>query len=599
MLAALFPAGMVDAAGLGRLNVLSRLGQPFAAEIELINVGRSELATLNASLAPVATYQAQNLQFDPALNALRLSVERYDNGTPYIRATSARRVSEPYLDLLIVLTWQEGKVQRAYAALLDLPGVAETAVAAPALAAAAPAPATAAPASKAQGVPPRAPRASRVGKPAVTADATPAVAPVVPTPTPAPAPATARTPVMPAEAAKTGVVPLEPGALASAKPELVAPAASKPEPAAADVRKEAPLKSASSAADDVPAAQSPSPAAKHKIEPPAPGFIDSSMENMVLMGGFALALLACIAGLWALRRRKPAPVEANAPIALTGATETVAVVAFALGAAAPATATAPNVRPLNVITDVDAIDEANVYLEHGQDESAEKVLRDALSRQPGREDIQLLILEILSGRGDKDGFKQLAGRLHKQTSGVGEQWKRAMAMGYALDPSYPLYSPTDEWVVYEAPGPAAATVDIDLSSPALSYDVGDTADTVRDRGVAGGDEIAFELPSSTAPGDNPVKTAAADVATGAHGLDFKMDFSTITPALNNEPAVTAVAAIDANDTRADEIQDKIVLARAYREMGDKEGALELLHEVEREGGTAQQAEARELLQTLV
>ena len=105
MLAAFFHAGMVDAAGLGRINLLSRLGQPFAAEIELINVTRDELATLNVSLAPVSEYQAANLLFDPVLNALRLSVERYDNGTPYIRATSARRVTEPYLDFLIVLTW--------------------------------------------------------------------------------------------------------------------------------------------------------------------------------------------------------------------------------------------------------------------------------------------------------------------------------------------------------------------------------------------------------------------------------------------------------------------------------------------------------------
>ena len=613
VLAAFFHAGMVDAAGLGRLNVLSRLGQPFAAEIELINVTRVELATLNVSLAPVAAYQAANLLFDPALNALRLSVERYDNGTPYIRATSARRVTEPYLDLLIVLTWQDGKVQRTYAALLDLPGVAEPARAAPA-------PAAAVPASKAEAVPPRAPRAPRVRKPSVVADATPASAPVVP----APAPATARTPVTPSEAGKNGVVPPEPGVVASAKPELVEPAAPKPEPAGADLRKEEPLKSESNAPDGVLAAESPSSAPKHA--PPPPGVIDTAMDNIVLIGGIALALLACIVGLWALRRRKPVPVQANAPIAPTVAIETVDTDAFAAGATAPEKITTPNVRAANIITDVDAIYEANVYLEHGQDAPAEKVLRDALSRQPGREDIQLLILEILSGRGDKDGFNQLAGRLHKQTGGVGEQWKRAMAMGYALDPSYPLYSPTDEGVAYEALGLAVSAVDIDLSSPALSYDVNGTADTALDRGVAGGGEdetkvrapagvesaaaapeplpyIAFELPPSTAPApdDSPVKTAAAPVATGDLGLDFKVDFSSLTPARKDElaaTAATAAAATDANDSHAEEVQEKIVLARAYREMGDQEGALELLREAEREGDAAQQAEARELLQTL-
>ncbi len=337
----------------------------------------------------------------------------------------------------------------------------------------------------------------------------------------------------------------------------------------------------------------------------------------MLVGGIALALLACIVGLWALRRRKPVPVEANEPIAATVATE-----AFAPGTTAPDKITAPNFRAAIGITDVDAIDEASAYLEHGQDEPAEKVLRDPLSRQPGREDVQLLILEILPGRGDKDGFNQLAGRPHKQTGGVGEQWKRAIAMGYALDPSYPLFSPTDHGVAYEALGLAVGSVDIDLSSPALSYDVNDSADTGLDRGGAsGGDEeskvrahadgepaagapeplpyIGFELPppSAPVPAEIPETAAATPIATDDPGLDFKVDFSSLTPTLKDKPVATVAAATDEKDSRADELQEKIVLARAYREISDKEGALELLREVEREGDAAQQAEARELLQT--
>ena len=36
-------AGIVDAAGLGRLNVLSQLGQPFSAEIDLVKKACAEL----------------------------------------------------------------------------------------------------------------------------------------------------------------------------------------------------------------------------------------------------------------------------------------------------------------------------------------------------------------------------------------------------------------------------------------------------------------------------------------------------------------------------------------------------------------------------
>ncbi|MBM3344868.1 MAG: hypothetical protein FJY56_22595, partial [Betaproteobacteria bacterium] len=123
LLATLPYASLVDAAGLGGLRVLSQLGQPFAAEIDLVNVTKEELGSLKAALASPAAYQAANLNFNPSLNALRLSIERRPNGTHYIRATSFRPVSEPFLDLLIELSWAGGKVVREYSALLDPPGM--------------------------------------------------------------------------------------------------------------------------------------------------------------------------------------------------------------------------------------------------------------------------------------------------------------------------------------------------------------------------------------------------------------------------------------------------------------------------------------------
>ncbi|MFT3758809.1 tetratricopeptide repeat protein [Thauera sp.] len=48
----------------------------------------------------------------------------------------------------------------------------------------------------------------------------------------------------------------------------------------------------------------------------------------------------------------------------------------------------------------------------------------------------------------------------------------------------------------------------------------------------------------------------------------------------------------------DEVETKLELARAYDDMGDKEGALELLDEVLREGSATQQAAAREMIARL-
>ncbi len=204
----------------------------------------------------------------------------------------------------------------------------------------------------------------------------------------------------------------------------------------------------------------------------------------------------------------------------------------------------------------------------------------------------MLMLEILAQRGDKDGFNQLAGRLHKQTGGLGEHWKRTMAMGYAIDPSYPLYSPPEAVANRDAHPLASDSLDIDLGSPASATDA-----------PAPMLDISFELPqSSTPPPDVLLEPSTAPPADGGNMIDFKVDFSGIQPQQVVEPAAPTAApmveAADVTDSRREDVQQKIDLARAYIEMGDKEGALEQLSEVEHEGDAGQQAEARTLRQSL-
>ena len=49
---------------------------------------------------------------------------------------------------------------------------------------------------------------------------------------------------------------------------------------------------------------------------------------------------------------------------------------------------------------------------------------------------------------------------------------------------------------------------------------------------------------------------------------------------------------------SDPVSTKLDLAKAYLDMGDREGAREILVEVEQEGSSAQQGEARRLLKEL-
>jgi pilus assembly protein FimV len=113
---------VADAAGLGRLTLLSALGQPFLAEIELISVGKDELNALSAKLAPPEVYRQKNLQFNQAMTGMRLTVERRSGGQVYIRLASGAPVNDPFADLLVELQTPTGSITREYVVLLDPPG---------------------------------------------------------------------------------------------------------------------------------------------------------------------------------------------------------------------------------------------------------------------------------------------------------------------------------------------------------------------------------------------------------------------------------------------------------------------------------------------
>ena len=107
-----------QAAGLGKLTVLSALGQPLRAEIELTSVSSEEAAGLVAKLASPDAFKLANVEFNPALLGLRFSVEQR-GGRQYINVTSSQPVNEPFVDMLLELSWSSGRLVREYTFLLD------------------------------------------------------------------------------------------------------------------------------------------------------------------------------------------------------------------------------------------------------------------------------------------------------------------------------------------------------------------------------------------------------------------------------------------------------------------------------------------------
>ncbi len=125
-----FAPWLAEAAGLGKLTVLSGLGQPLRAEIE-INATRAELAGMSARLAPQKAFREAGIDYATALYDLRFAIDKRPNGTSVLKITSGSPVNDPFMDLLVELSWPDGPVVREYTFLLDPPEVAAKAAGRP------------------------------------------------------------------------------------------------------------------------------------------------------------------------------------------------------------------------------------------------------------------------------------------------------------------------------------------------------------------------------------------------------------------------------------------------------------------------------------
>src|SRR3989449_4026995 len=102
MIAAAFwlASPMVHAAGLGQLSVISPLGQPLNAEIEIVSLQPGEEEGLVARLASPDAFRAAGIDFNPALVSARFAIERR-GGRPLLRVRTTQPVNDPFLEILV------------------------------------------------------------------------------------------------------------------------------------------------------------------------------------------------------------------------------------------------------------------------------------------------------------------------------------------------------------------------------------------------------------------------------------------------------------------------------------------------------------------
>jgi len=277
--------------------------------------------------------------------------------------------------------------------------------------------------------------------------------------------------------------------------------------------------------------------------------------------------------------------------------------------------------------DVDPIAEAEVYMAYGRDAQAEEILKEAIGKNPDRHEIRVKLLEIYAARRNTNAFESVAGELYAALgSKPNPLWDKACEMGRSIDPTNPLYggaqsgaaavatvSATDAvagGAVTFADESAASPIDVEpmpefkqgavtsgeplefeSAGHVLNFDMQPAVAAAPDAGYVEMDTqgLNFDLPDLDLPAASD-DTLKLDLGLEEdNGPDSKFDFSGLDLDLGDSGG---------NDLELDEVGTKLDLARAYVEMGDKEGAREILNEVLAEGGERQKADAKDMLSSI-
>jgi pilus assembly protein FimV len=463
--------------------------------------------------------------------------------------------------------------------------------------------------------------------------------------TAAPAPAPPKPAPAPQVAAAPEAKPAAPAPAPAAAPEAPKPVAEAPKPAP----------------PPAPVATKPKPRPLAPPPLPEPSLLDELLGNPVALGGLGgVVLLLAGYGAYAWQRKKKSVGRFQDSVLGAGSIEPGIANVAAPAAPASVQPSSASQAPAGAMgtDDVDPIAEADVYMAYGRDAQAEEILKEALQKDPNRVPVMAKLLEIYANRRDAPSFEQIAVKLKGATRGAGPDWDKAAALGRNVDPGNGLYggggaAPAAAFAATASAAAAAPAVDFDIGggtgsqpapepTPSLDLDLGGpssapektdfapsgtlvldaqeskAASSGLDFDLGGGAEkpadtgggLNFELPGAAPAGPGATPAPAAS-PSGGSGLDFDLNLGGSDTKEASAPMDLSAISLDlgmpgeaapAGDAQADpkwqEVATKLDLAKAYEEMGDKDGARELLNEVLREGDAAQQGQANQLLAKL-
>ncbi len=107
--------------GLGTLNQLSVLNEPYDGRVEIFGVEGSELGGARVQLADETQFELAKIRRDGEILQLRFKVVDAANGPGYVQISSSDAIRVPDLRFLLELSWANGLVVREYAVSLRPP----------------------------------------------------------------------------------------------------------------------------------------------------------------------------------------------------------------------------------------------------------------------------------------------------------------------------------------------------------------------------------------------------------------------------------------------------------------------------------------------
>ncbi len=362
-----------------------------------------------------------------------------------------------------------------------------------------------------------------------------------------------------------------------------------------------------------PGATAPGTAATDVAE--QPGLLDRVLSPIPLG---ALALLG-LAG-WAWTRRKktdePEPEYAVAGIAdgtvdSSGTADTIAEESeFPATEKSFSEYTREDLRA-KIAGEFDPVAEAEVYRSYDRNDEAIEMLQRAIDERPERSELHLKLLSILDDLDRREEFIEAYRRLARECGEDSLQLAQKLAAGKG-------------WIEPEADsaeGTALAeSISDELDNTELDFDLDfdldeteslDKPASTREKPNLGIDDLelgddSLDLAKVESKPESKPESKAEDVESALDDLDFDLDLNEDdTDEIDNAALARMLDNAvddDADDlgemVDGDEIATKLDLARAYVDMGDVDGARDILAEVLEAGTDIQVQEANELLRDL-